>query len=141
MTDISKRLARVVSNELSKNIIPVKTKEGILVGTVLIVTAGSIKNIVKDSITVYANVHLNAIAIKLANLLAKKQSSILCDKLYTADQEYGKWFIDSQMLRSRYQKAIQQQEFDRADIFWARYCESRDKSTIAKNYAESLITF
>lgn len=140
MTDISKRLARVVSNELSKNIIPVKTKEGILVGTVLIVTDGSIKNIVKDSKIVYANVHLNAIAIKLANLLAKKQSMILCDKLYRADQEYGKWFTDSQLLRSRYQKAIQQQEFDRADIFWARYCESRDKSTAAKNYAESLIT-
>jgi hypothetical protein len=140
MTNISKQLAKVVSNELSKNIIPVKTKEGILVGSVLIVADGSIKHIVKDNRTLYANVHLNAIAIKLANLLAKRSNLILCDKLYRADQEYGKWFTDSQLLRSRYQRAIQQQEFDRADVFWARYCESRDKSAAAKNYAESLIT-
>ena len=39
----------------------------------------------------------------------------------------------------RYQKAISNRDYDRADMFWARYQEARDRTVTAKNRAESLI--
>ncbi len=138
MTKFSHRLEQIVSQELAKTIIPIKTKEGILVGDILIVSTGPIKNIVRNSEIIYGEIYLNVIAIKIANLLAFKKTSLTTDDLYRIDQEYGRWFIDSQMLRSQYQKAISNQEYDRADILWARYCESRDKTAAAKNRAETL---
>ena len=139
MTQLSKRLEQIVKKELSKNIIPVKTEKGILVGEILIVSDGSIKTLYRDSEIVYNDIHLNSIAIKIANILAFRKTSIIADALYKADQEYGKWFIDSQLLWAQYQKALSNQDFDRADMFWARYIESRDRTTIAKNHAESLL--
>jgi hypothetical protein len=138
MTDLSKRLERVVKKELSNNLIPVKTPEGILVGDVLISSEGSIKNLWRNGELIYKEVHLNAVTIKLANMLALRKSTIKSDELYRADQEYGKWFVDSQLLRNQYQKALNSQDFDRADMLWARYSESRDRTTQAKNIAESL---
>jgi hypothetical protein len=44
------------------------------------------------------------------------------------------------MLRARYQQAVNSQDHDRADIMWARYCESRDRAILAKNHAQSLAT-
>ena len=61
------------------------------------------------------------------------------DVLYRADQEYGRWFVDSQMLRAQHQKAIHIQDYDRADVLWARYSESRDRTVTAKNQAERLL--
>ena len=84
---------------------------------------------------------MNAAAIKLANLLVKHRGSIVPDRIYRADQEYGKWFVDSQILRTQYQKAVNSKDFDRSDIYWARYCESRDKAIVAKNYVEAMIAF
>lgn len=141
MTQLSKRLEQIVRKELTQNIIPVKTEHGILVGDVLITSQGHIKNIYKNDELIYKEIHLNAVAIKIANLLAFRKTSLSTDRLYTADQEYGRWFIDSQMLRSQYQKAISTQNFDRADILWAKYIESRDKTAAAKNQAESLTNF
>lgn len=138
MTNISKRLEQIVRKELSKTIIPVKTKEGILVGDVLIVGEGSIKNIYKNNDLIYKEIHLNSVAIKIANLLAFRQSYIIIEELYYTDQEYGKWFVDSQLLRAMYQKAANNQDFDRADILWARYIESRNRTENAKHKAESL---
>jgi len=141
MTQLSKRLEQIVRKELSQNIIPVKTEQGILVGDILITSQGHIKNVYKNNELIYKEIHLNAVAIKIANLLAFRKTSISTDRLYQADQEYGRWFIDSQMLRSQYQKAISTQNFDRADILWAKYIESRDKTAAAKNQAESLTNF
>lgn len=141
MTQISKRLEQIVSKELSKRIIPVKTDKGILVGNVLIENQGSIKNLWQKDEIVYANVFLNKVAIKLANMLALQKRSINSDQLYQADQEYGKWFLDSQMLRNRYQQALNSQQYDKADIYWARYSESRDKTANAKVLAERLANF
>ena len=141
MSNIPKRLERVVSTELSRNIIPVKTENGILVGDILIVNEGTVKNLIRNDAIIYKSVYLNAIAIKLANLLAKRIGPITADNIYKADQEYGKWFNDSQMLRAQYQRAINSKDFDKSDIYWARYCESRDKAMIAKRHAESLIGF
>jgi hypothetical protein len=138
MTQISKRLEQIIRKELSTTIIPVKTKEGILVGDVLIVTEGTIKNIYKHSELLYKEIHLNSVAIKIANLLAFRKGLLVIDNLYKADQDYGRWFVDSQMLRTQYQKAVNSQDYDRADILWARYIESRDRTITAKNHAECL---
>jgi hypothetical protein len=138
MTQISKRLEQIIRKELSNTIIPVKTKEGILVGDILIVTEGTIKNIFKHSELLYREIHLNSVAIKIANLLAFRRGSLIIDNLYKADQDYGQWFVDSQLLRTQYQKALNSHDYDRADILWARYIESRDRTITAKNRAESL---
>ena len=138
MTQISKRLEQIIRKELSTTIIPVKTKEGILVGDILIVTDGSIKNIYKHSELLYKEIHLNSVAIKIANLLAFRKGLLVTDNLYRADQDYGRWFVDSQMLRTQYQRAVNSQDYDRADMLWARYIESRDRTITAKNHAECL---
>ena len=139
MTQLSKRLEQIVRKELSTNVIPVKTQSGILVGEILIVSSGSIKSLYRNDELLYNEIHLNAIAIKIANLLAFRKNSIFADSLYNADQEYGRWFVDSQMLRAQYQKALSNQDYDRADMLWARYQESRDRTILAKTRAESLI--
>ncbi len=139
MTQLSKRLEQIVKKELSKNIIPVKTENGILVGEVLIVNDGPIKSLYRNNELLYKEIHLNSVAIRIANILAFRKQSILADELYKADQEYSRWFVDSQMLRAQYQKSISNQDYDRADVFWARYQESRDRTITAKNRAESLV--
>jgi HD superfamily phosphohydrolase len=136
MTDVSKRLEQFIRKE--KTLLPVKTDRGILVGDVLIISTGSIKDIFQGEILMYAGIYLNAVTIAIANLLAKRSNLVKADELYRADQEYGKWFDDSQLLRTRYQKALDNQDHDRADIFYARYCESRDKALMAKNKAQAL---
>ena len=57
MTAISKRLAQIVRKELSKNIIPVKTADGILVGEILIVTDGTLKSLWKNNELIYKEIH------------------------------------------------------------------------------------
>ena len=140
MTQISRRLEQIVRKELSKNIIPVKTPDGILVGDVLITNQDNLKFLYRKSQLIYAEIHLNSVAIKMANILALRHSDLSVDVLYRADQEYGRWFVDSQMLRSQHQKAIHTQDYDRADMLWARYCESRDRVIAAKARAETLAT-
>ena len=139
MTQISRRLEQIVRRELSKNIIPVKTSEGILVGDVLITNQDNLKFLYRKSQLIYSEIHLNSVAIKMANILALRHSHVSVDVLYRADQEYGRWFVDSQMLRAQYQKAIHIQDYDRADMLWARYSESRDRTVTAKNQAERLL--
>lgn len=136
MTTLSKKLEKLIRN--SPEILPARTEQGILVGNVLIVSNGSIKDLYQNGELVYHNIYLNAVAIKLANLMAKGIVRAKCDRLYQADQVYGKWFLDSQLLRNKYEKSRNSKEFDRADILWARYIESRDRTIRAKNSAEVL---
>lgn len=139
MTSVSKKLENTLREAIRKNpIIPVKTKEGILVGDVTIINDGTVKHIWQKGELIYKEVSLNIAAIKLANLLAKRVSRIVSDKVYVADQEYGRWFVESQMLRTRYQTALQNKEHNKADLFWARYCESRDKAINAKLRVEQM---
>ena len=139
MTAISKRLAQIVRKELSKNIIPVKTADGILVGEILIVTDGTLKSLWRHNELIYKEIHLNSVAIKMANVMALRSGSIYVDDIYKADQDYGRWFVDSQILRTQYQKSLNNKEYDRADILWARYVESRHRTESTKLRAESLI--
>jgi len=140
MNDISKRLEQTLRSAIKNNqILPVKVADGILVGDIKITNEGTIKHLWRNNEIIYSNVYLNAVAIKIANIVARKSSPVQADAIYRADQEYGKWFIDSQLLRARYQQAVDSKDHDRADIMWARYCESRDRAIIAKNAAQSLL--
>ena len=140
MTGLSKRLEQIIRKELSTTIIPVKVSEGILVGDVLITSQDHLKNIYRNDRLLYKEIHLNSIAIKIANMLALKKSTITIEELYKADQDYGKWFTDSQVLRTQYQKSINNKDFERADYLWAKYQESRDKTMSYKKRAERLAT-
>jgi len=141
MTDIRRQLDRVVSKELSQHIIPVKTDAGILVGNILIVSEGAIKHLYKNNELLYNNISLNAVAIKMANVLARNRNSLVVDKIYRYDQEYSKWYTDSQTLLKSYYSAKKIKDFDRADTLWARYCQSRDRAIAAKDLATSLTLF
>ena len=145
MADFKKRLDSIITRTQRKliednQIPPVKTPQGILVGDVLIVSDGAIKNLYKNNKLVYSEVSLNVVAIRLANLLARNISTTAMRRLYNADQNYGKWFFDSQFLRNKYEKAVSKNEYDKADILWARYCECRERAHFAKRTVESLLS-
>jgi hypothetical protein len=142
MTDLSKRLEQTLRSAIKKNpILPVKVADGILVGEAKIISDGAIKHIWLRNQLVYKEVSLNCAAICIANLLATGKNPIKADEIYKADQEYGRWFIDSQLLRSQYQSALKNQDHNRADMLWARYCESKDRTITAKRKAEQLASF
>jgi hypothetical protein len=143
MTDISKRLDRFINSAQKKliqadRILPIKTDEGILVGDVLIISEGNLKHIKKRDQMLYVNIYLNAVAIKLANLCCTNPRSIQRQKIYAADQDYGRWFVDSQILRTQHRKALEKRDYDRADMLYSRYIESRDRAEKSKNIARAL---
>ena len=146
MSNIRRQLDNVIANTHQKlynsdQILPLKVSEGILVGNVLISSEGTYKNLHQYGNIVYKNISLNVVAIKLANLLAKNSNNVFLDTLYAADQEYGRWFLDSQILRSQYQRALTNKNYEKSDTLWARYCESRDKALTAKHAVTTLVNF
>lgn len=140
MSEISKRLEQFVTSTQKKLnlIMPVKTAEGILVGNVLIRSEDNFKHLEQHGIMVYDYIFLNAVAIKLANVLAKNGNNGYCDKLYRLDQEYGKWYVDSQQLRARYQQALNKKDDDQASMFYSRYDHSKERMIHAKELAIEL---
>jgi hypothetical protein len=144
MSEISKRFEQLISTSQKKladhnQILPIKTSNGILVGDVLIQSEGNLKNLWKRDILVFKEVSLNNVAIKLANMLACNKNNDFCTKLYKADQEYGQWFVDWQFLKQQYHKAIKSEHYDRADILFARYEESKYRSELAKKTVTILL--
>ena len=139
MISISKRLDQIVRKELSKSLIPIKTSDGIIVGDLKITSQQNLKFISRNNKILYGEIHLNSVAIQIANYLALRKSLSVVEKFYAADQIYGRWYTDSQILQSQYQKARAIQDFNRADVLFARYCESRDKMLKAKEHVESLL--
>jgi hypothetical protein len=138
MASISKRLEQIISKELSKTIIPVKTEEGILVGNILIKSRDNLKYLYRNGDLIYGDIFLNQTAIALANILARSNYDPRADQIYRADKDYSKHFIDSQLLRANYEKSKKNKDFDRADMFWARYEQARDRTKSAKSRVESL---
>jgi hypothetical protein len=138
MTDLSKKFAQIIKKELSGTVLPVKTDNGILVGDVLITSNGTYKNIVKNNAVKYADIYLNSAAIKIAKLMMNKTYDLTADEIYRLDQEYGKWLTDSLMLKTQYDRAVKRGDLDRADIFWARYVESKERTLAAKARVEFL---
>ena len=140
MSEISKRLEQFVTSTQKKLnlVMPIKTEEGILVGDVLIRSEDNFKHLEQRGSLVYDYVYLNAVAIKLANILANHGDVGYCDKLYKLDQDYGKWYVDSQQLRARYQQALNNNDEEKASMFYARYDQSRERMIHAKERATEL---
>ncbi len=146
MSILNRNLKSVIENthkRLFENyqIMPVKTDRGILVGTVLIVSNDCVKDIYLKDELIYRDVCLNQVVIRLANILSKDGQNIKADTIYKADQEYGKFLTESQLLRKQYQKARDSGDHDRADMLLARYCTARDKAVAAKKQVLALVTF
>lgn len=135
---VSKRLEQIVKKELSTTLIPVRTDEGILVGDVLIQNQGNIKQILKNREILFENIHLNRAAVAMANLLALRKNSHTISEIYTSDQEYGKWFNESQHFKQLYEKSKIKGDHDRADLYLIKYTESKIRSDNAKNKVERL---
>ena len=143
MSEVSKRFENFVKSANKKLadeeiILPVKTDKGIIIGDVLISNDSNLKNIHYKN-TIYKDIYLNAAAIKMANLLALRKDFVRVDEIYRSDQEYGKWFVDNQHMLALHRKSRERGDFERADMFWARYQESRDKAQTAKNKVDRLI--
>jgi hypothetical protein len=140
MTDLSKRFEQVIKSALKKYpFFPQKTQEGILLGDVLIKSQSNLKYIYKKDQLIYKEVSLNSAAIKLAECLAENVKHQYMDELYRADQEYSKWYIDSQIMRSSYEKSVKKQDAVKSDIYWTRYQESKNLALTYKNRVEQII--
>jgi vancomycin permeability regulator SanA len=144
MSGIYKKLQQVVENTHKKlysqnQIMPVPTNVGILVGTVLIVSKNAVKDLVVNNEVIYKEISLNAVAIRLANIVSKYGKTMTADSIYRADQDYGRWLQESQTLRAKYQSARKQGDNDRADIYLARYCSARDRAKYYHAHVLSLI--
>lgn len=143
MKEISKRFELLISSAQKRlaerdQLIPEKTDKGILVGDVLIVNHGTIKDIWRDDRLIYPGVSLNVVAIKLANLLALRRGYSTIDRIYSADQDYGRSFADWQLMKEQHDRAIRSKDYDRADMLKARYEDARIKAEQAKKIALSL---
>ena len=146
MSDVSKRFEQLVRSTYKKfldqgTILPVKTAEGILVGDVLIASNGPLKDIYKNKELVYKEVSLNAVAIRIANLLAWNKSHKRCEELYKKDLEYSRYYIDSKIFIDNYHRALAAGNEMRADVLWTRYEIAKEKAVIAKEQAEELAAF
>lgn len=138
MTLLSKKFENIVIKELTSIVLPVKTEQGILLGDVLISSEGSSKSVFKNQSLKYKHIYLNSVAIKIAKLLMHRTHSLQADELYRLDQEYGKWLTESLMLKSKLEKAKCSGDHDKADIFLARYIESRDRTMAVKLRVDNL---
>jgi hypothetical protein len=144
MSEVSRRFEQLISasqKKLAENkqILPVKTDKGILVGDVLIASEANLKYLWKRDQLVYKEISLNDVAIKLANLLALNVKNQYCDQLYRADQEYGLYFAEWNFLKQQYHRAVQQEDFDRADILRARYEQCKYRADNAKQSVTILL--
>ena len=142
MTEISRRFEdfiRLANKKLAQDeyILPVKTLRGIMVGDVLIENNLNLKTVSRNEV-IYKDIFLNIAAVKIANLLALKKPLTRIDEIYREDQIYGRWFVESQDLLHIHRKLRQSGNFERADVIWAKYQESRDRAEIAKNKVNRL---
>lgn len=143
MNDISKRFEQLVNSTYKKlassgRHLPTRSSEGILVGRVLISSDGALKNIVVEGSTVYGEIGLNCVAIRIANELAGNGDSSLCQQLMRMDREYSKHFMDSKHHIDNYHRANNSGDHEKAEILWTRYELAKQKALEAKSKAENL---
>lgn len=144
MTDLQKRFEQIVGSAQRKlirndEILPIKTHEGILVGSVKIISRDTFKDLWQFDSLVYENIYLNKVAIKLANILAReRRKTIRTEDLYKADQEYGRLLYESLLLRERLHRAKKNGEYDKADMFLARYTVAKDRANYNKRQVLAL---
>jgi len=136
-----KKLNSIIDKTLTDRIMPIKTKHGILVGDVEIVCDGSLKHIKQNKKIVYKGIFLNITAITIANMLATRKQIKTIEPIYAADQTYGRFYIDSQMLRIRYNQSLEDDRPFNTDVLWAKYTERVYKVKFAKQKVEHLVKF
>lgn len=146
MSDVSKRFEQIVVSTQRRfldqgTILPVKTDQGILVGSALITCDGPYKNIYKNNELVFENICLNRVAIRLANLVAWNTSNYKMQEIYQADQDYNKLYVDSTVYLAGYHAAVKNQDGFKAEVLWTRYCECKAKSKYAREKAERMASF
>lgn len=143
---LQQKLDRVIANVhgdlLKKNIVVPRYEKGkILVGDVFIVQNGATKNILQDHRLIYEGVFLNKVAIHLANSLAvRRTSTTRSDFIYKQDQSYGVYMQETLFFDSKYKQSLLKKQYDRADIYYARWQHAKEKAVAAKNYVLSLTT-
>ena len=146
MTNISKRFEQLVTKTYREfleqgTILPSRSDKGIHVGDVLIQSDGPFKNILKKDKLVYENISLNAVAIRIANLLAWNKNKGLQDRLFAADLYYSRQYVDSNRFLDRFHRACNAKDELKADIMWTRYEDAKYRAINAKSEAEQLAEF
>ncbi len=135
-------IVSVHSDLLKKNIIVPRYEKGrILVGDVAIVQNGSTKDIFRNNELIYRGVFLNKVAIFLANGIAiRRNTTTRYDFIYRNDQNYGVYMQETLFFDSKYKQAFENRQYDKADIFYARWQVSKEKAQSSKRYVLSLVT-
>ena len=143
MTELSKKFENLLISYNKKLadrgvVMPVKVQDGIMIGNVLIKSNNNLKTIIGHGIE-YKDIFLNFSEITMANLLALKRNLDRVDKIYQADQEYGRYFVESQYLLKIHSRYINSKDYEKADTVWARYQEVRDRAEAAKIKVERFL--
>lgn len=142
MNDLQKKLDNVISNVQTRliksgNLMPAKIQNGVQIGNIRIINREHFKDIYDNDQLLFEGIHLNKIAIKIANLAAisfrKYQFEI--EQLHRADINFGNALNDYLMFREKYRQSTQKYDSVRSDIFMARMCYSRDKVEYYKKQA------
>ena len=146
MTEISKRFEQVIRSTQKRlfeqgALMPVKVKDGILVGSAKIICEGTFKTISIDDQVLYEKVSLNEAAIKIANIVACGKSLSSADEIYKLDQQYYKHFSDCSFYLDKYHAACNQNDEFRSDLFWIRYQEAKYNSEYYKDRVNRLSAF
>lgn len=139
MTDIQKKLDRVI-RKVHKTladqdfVIPQKTNEGILIGSVLMVSNGVYKDLydAKSMRLLYEGIHLNKCAIKIANLIALQRDHSKIKEIFNADQRFGSALQDYGAFKDKLIKAKKNNDEFKQDLYIARMLHARDKYETAK---------
>jgi len=139
MNNIQKKLDRVihkVHKDLANKdfVIPQKTDQGILIGSVLMVSREVYKDLyyASNMELIYKNIHLNKCAIKIANLIALQRDTHLINKIYQADQKFGAALSDYGVFKDKFIRAKKQKDEFKEDLYIARMLHARDKYEAAK---------
>jgi hypothetical protein len=146
MSDVSKRFEQLIKSAYKKLAdrgvhLPRRSEQGILIGHVLIRSHGALKDIVVNGKTVYDEISLNCVAIRIANLLASNGDTKLCQQLIGIDREYSKHFMDSKFHIEHYHRANAASDSEKAEILWTKYELAKQKAMEAKSQAEKLSGF
>ena len=143
MTEVSRRFEQMIRAYYHrtgfKNILPVKTEEGIMLGDVTIISRGSLKDIEKSGEVIYKDISLNDVAIHLAHRAVQKGRTLDCDRIYAADQDYGKWIDECHRLKLLHRKAVISGDLGRADLLADKLKDRELRAEISKKNALGLI--
>lgn len=141
MSKLLGQVEQLVNKGLQQSLLPIQTKKGILIGDVLIVSDGCLKHIKRNNQILYKNINLNFTAVKLARMLVSNKNVSRLISIYETDQEYGRYNSDCLALKTSYKQSVKSKNFDKADVFWARYLEKKNQTHLAKIKLETLSVF